>query len=321
MPIDSRPIREKARRDYDKVIADLEQARKDIERFEKHDQPSFSRWLNRQFGALLTELRETTEKLQTHRELLFEIDSEAFAFNCSHVRAYERVMWRRAHPEPEPDPAAEAAQGKPGPDHDGEPGADEFEQFFSEIEDEFEKLFGENAGNGEPPSEPNSAAHSTAARLKELYRAVVRHLHPDMHRTVSAQRLEWWHQAQAAYESGDVEQLQVILTLCEIEEKGTTAATSVSLLMRITRQFKGTLRTLKAQLMRYRGEPAWNFTNIRDHTALSTRTERSLRQELAELQQALGAIESQIAVWARQAQMTRRRSVRRRPAGHPEFIF
>jgi hypothetical protein len=321
MLVDSRPIRNKARRDYEKVLTDLERARQDIERFEKQDQPAFSRWLNRQFGALLTELRETTQKLQNHRELLFEIDSEAFAGNCSHVRAYERVMWRRAHPEPEPPAPAEDDAGRDRAGRGSDPDADDFESFFSEVEEEFERLFGGNPDNGELPTEAASAPNHRPARLKDLYRAVVRHLHPDMNKRVSAQRLEWWHQAQAAYESGDVEQLQVILTLCEIEEQGTTAKTSVSLLMRITRQFKATLRTLKATLMRYKGDPAWNFNNLREHSSLSLRTERYLKQQLAELQQALGAIESQIAVWARQAQMNRRRPSRRRVPGHPEFFF
>ena len=320
MLIDSRPIRDKARRDYNKVLTDLERARQDIERFEKQDQPAFSRWVNRQFGAMLTELRETTQKLQTHRELLFEIDSEAFAGNCSHVRAYERVMWRRAHPEPE-GKAPERDGGQDGTGGGSDPDFDDFEQFFSEVEEEFQRLFGENPDNGEVFTESASAAHPAPTRLKDLYRAVVRHLHPDMNKRVSAQRLEWWHQAQAAYESGDVEQLQVILTLCEIEEHGTTAKTSVSLLMRITHQFKATLRTLKATLMRYKGDPAWNFNNLRDQTNLSLKMERHLKQQLAELQHALGAIESQIAVWARQAQMNRRRPTRRRASGHPEFFF
>jgi hypothetical protein len=44
----------------------------------------------------------------------------------------------------------------------------------------------------------------------------LRRLHPDTQREMTAQKSEWWHQAQAAYEAGDLEQLEVILTLCEI---------------------------------------------------------------------------------------------------------
>jgi len=143
---------------------------------------------------------------------------------------------------------------------------------------------------------------------------VVRRLHPDT-QSLTPQRKEWWHQAQTAYENGDVEQLQVILSFCEIEDHGTTARTSVSLLMRITRQIKSSLRTLKSQLAEYRRDPAWNFSRLPDPGPLAERTERMLRAELLELRRALVAMESQLAMWARQAQATRpgptfRRAVR-----------
>jgi hypothetical protein len=82
-------------------------------------------------------------------------------------------------------------------------------------------------------TESTASAHAST-RLKELYRSVVRRLHPDSQREMTAQKTEWWHQAQMAYEAGDVEQLEVILTLCEIGDSGTTANTSASLLQRIT---------------------------------------------------------------------------------------
>ena len=323
MPIDGRPIRDQARREYQKVLRDLEQARQDLDQFERQDKPAYNRWINRQLGALITELRETTQKVQASRQLLFEIESEAHVSNCSHTRAYEKVMWRKQHPEVEEQEEAEGAAGAHGDDSDPN-GADpfaEFEEFFADVDDDFAGNFGAIPGNGRlfADSEPGRQA---PARLKELYRAVVRRLHPDMHQTMTTQRKEWWHQAQAAYQSGDVEQLHVILTLCEIDEQGTTAKTSVSLLMRITRQFKSSLRTLKTRLRQCRHDPAWNFTNLRDPRALLVSTERVLKAELSELRRALEAIESQIGSWARQARMARRQPVRRRfSAGQPDFFF
>ena len=77
---------------------------------------------------------------------------------------------------------------------------------------------------------------------------MVRRLHPDTQREMTAQKTEWWHQAQAAYEAGDLEQLEVILTLCEIGDSGTTAHTSASLLQRITAKLKSSLREIKRQI-------------------------------------------------------------------------
>ena len=47
--------------------------------------------------------------------------------------------------------------------------------------------------NGQPTE---SAVQTHASkRLKELYRAVVRRLHPDSQREMTAQKTEWWHKA------------------------------------------------------------------------------------------------------------------------------
>ena len=111
---------------------------------------------------------------------------------------------------------------------------------------------------GITPSRRAGARVRTGSR--HSYRALVRRLHPDSQREMTAQKTEWWHQAQAAYEAGDAEQLEVILTLCEIGDTGTTAHTSASLLQRITAQLKNSLREIKRQLAELRREPAWNFS-------------------------------------------------------------
>lgn len=313
IPIDGQPIRERARQEYQKVLRDLRRARADLERFEKKDKPGFNRWLHRQFGALLTELRETQQKLLSSRRLLLEIESEAFAANCSHLRAYEQVMWRRQHPEAEPpfEPGNPHTRGSPnswGPD-ETDPFAG-FKKFFSGSDDGSDQRFGAGPHGARLPANGEPAPR-TASRLKELYRAVVRRLHPDRHTSLTAQQKEWWHQAQAAYRSGDFNQLEIILTLCEIEEQGGTTQTSVSLLQRITRQFKSTLRALKIQILGYRRDPAWNFSNLDDRESLLALTERRLRAQLAELRSALDVIDAQIGCWARQAQMAGRRPSRR----------
>lgn len=313
VPIDGQPIRDKARREYQKVRRDLDRVRRDLEQFEQMDQPLFDRWLHRQFGALLTELREVSAKLRAQRDLLFEIQTESFLSDCSHTRAYERVMWRREHPQPEPDDVPNEAE--PGGARDF---ADAFKAAFEQFQNGFANAFGssDNTFSSAP-----GAPRPMARRLKELYRALARRLHPDILEKACPQKAEWWHQVQAAYENGDADQLQSILTLCEIEEQGITAHTSVSLLLRVTRQLKSSLRTLRLKLNQHRRQPAWNFSQS-DHTALARTLERSMQVELAELKYGLRAVEAQIASWARQAQASHRRPARRRTAPRrPEFLF
>jgi hypothetical protein len=110
---------------------------------------------------------------------------------------------------------------------------------------------------------------------------------------MTSQKLEWWHQAQAAYEKGDTHQLEVILSLCEITEKGTTAHTSLSILQRITRQLKSSFNQLKRELAKHRRDPAWNFSQRKDLDQLALRIRGSLLEEASALKAELHQIEQQ----------------------------
>jgi hypothetical protein len=114
---------------------------------------------------------------------------------------------------------------------------------------------------------------------------------------MTAQKTEWWHQAQAAYEAGDSEQLEVILTLCEIGEAGTTAHTSASLLRRITAQLKSSLREIQRQLRAMRREPAWSFSGRTNHAAIADQVGRELVGELMAMRRRWMETQDLLAKW------------------------
>ena len=206
---------------------------------------------------------------------------------------------------PEPPPPRPGG----GPERDAFEAGDEWGSPGDEeelAEDFMNEIFGKSrpgAGSGEAhdsrmgPSVRPAAPVLAAKRLKELYRAVVRRLHPDSQREMTAQKTEWWHQAQAAYGAGDAEQLEVILTLCEIGEAGTTAHTSASLLQRITVQVKSSLREIQRQLRAMRREPAWNFSGRTDHAAMADQVGRELVGELMAMRRRWMQTQDLLAQW------------------------
>lgn len=335
MLVDGAPIRQKARRDYERVLRDLKQTRQELDRFENEDKPRYLQWLNRQFGSLLTALRETSQQLAAKEELVFEIESETFFTGASYGKAYQRVLKRRENPETAHAEFSDGQSSAPGRDgfddeasagHDGDPTdplEDELNAFFKEMDQAFEDIFeGSSREKRRSPRHKETAAKPSVPRLKELYRAVVRRLHPDTQTEMTSQKLEWWHQAQEAYQKGDTEQLEVILSLCEIEERGTTAQTSVSLLARITRQIAGTLRAIKKHLGQCRHDPAWNFSQRTDRKQLGAQIQRHLEDDLVRLQRAVQSVESQLNRWAADAERIRSRRPRRKTqASQPEFLF
>lgn len=296
---DGTDIRKKIKKDYEKALRELDNARRVLEQFQQTDEPQFSQWFNSQFGTLLTEIRELTLKLAADEALIFLVQGEVMFSGGSYARAYKRVMELRENPEPQPPP--------PPPGDERDEKRDPFGAGPDDLDDElkflFEEIFGED-DPGKSPGKQNGHPHPQTAgpaqisrRLKELYRAVVRRLHPDSQREMTAEKTEWWHQAQAAYQAGDAEQLEVILTLCEIGESGTTAHTSASLLQRITAQLKNSLRGIKRQIAQRRRGPAWNFSVRKDQAAMADQMGQELREELMALRRQWMDTQEVIGKW------------------------
>jgi hypothetical protein len=330
--VDQVPLRRSAKREYETALRQLEKAREQIVQHEKHDLPQYSRWLNSHFGALLTELRELSHALTERRSLLSEIEEEAILGNRSFFRAYEIVMRRRQECEALPNEET-PFEGNEEQEQDSsfseDPLNEQFERLFEQVEDAFSEMFGMGGRRTrkKPETESDGIQRSKSHnRLKELYRAVVRRLHPDALKEMTSQKLEWWHQAQAAYEKSDIHQLEVILSLCEIEEKGTTAHTSLSILQQITRQLKSSFNQLKRELAKHRRDPAWNFSKRKDLDQLAIRIRGSLLEESSALKAELHQIEQQLNVWAKGSQRQKRVSQpsRRRANSEKyqeEFLF
>src|SRR5665213_1504671 len=324
--VDGAGIRKKIKKDYEKALRVLENSRRQLDQFHQTDLPQFTRWLNTHFGALLTELRELSQKMAADEELIIQVENEAMFSGCSDARAYQWVMELRENPEPpQPRPAGD---GEPAGERDPfgsrpESGNDDEEDPMEELMNEFFRKFGSGARpqdnhgprNGQHTESGVPAQAST--RLKELYRAVVRRLHPDSQREMTAQKTEWWHQVQAAYEAGDAEQLEVILTLCEIGDSGTTAHTSASLLQRITAQLKNSVRQIKRQLRELRCDSAWNFSQHADHNALAVQTRRSLTGDLERMRYQSRMIQEMIEKWKVAAERLKHKP-RRWQKSHPQ---
>ena len=315
--VDGEPIRKKARKNYEKLLRDLAKCKAEIERFEAEDHPRFLRWFNATFGSQLTTMRELHQRLSRAKSLVEEVQAEQFyGRHRSMDQAYRKVMRRMEEEENAPPPPP------PGANQDGASSTDEEEQFFRDREEafrEFASAFGFELDDDfalSPRKEPERSS-----RLKELYRAVVRRLHPDKAGNLSPKEIEWWHQAQGAYEARNEEQLELILTLCEIEDRG-TKETSVSRLGQIVAHFKSSLRALKRRLNDCKRDPAWNFSKVTDHEELRRQGKRTFEAQMKALLVELIHYETLVDKWKAQAAAPRRKQEgRARHFVEEEFLF
>src|SRR5947209_12625836 len=268
MLVDGTTTRQKIKREYEKILAALEKARTEVHRFEKEQAPNYSRWLHSHFGTMLAELRETDRRICELKQIIIQVEMETLFTGASPREAYAHVMEDRKNSKVEPDePDGKEEKGRGRRQHSR---SSPFGSGPDEAEPDFEEFFG--FGKRKPDRPARRSPAKVIERIKELYRALARRLHPDVQKEMTPQKAEWWHQAQAAYQQQDAEQLEVILSLCQIEDTGTTEKTSLSVLQRISAQLSKNLRQLRMQLRKYRDDPAWKFESKGDNRALEDRT-------------------------------------------------
>src|SRR6476619_4736296 len=122
--IDQEPMRRAAGSECTAAMAQLEQLRVAWNRFEREDKPSFVRWRAREFGPLLSELREVEERIRDDEALVHEVEMEMRRGFYDPQTAYQRVLFRRENPGIVPDTPQPRSQRRAGE----EPKLTEFEQ-------------------------------------------------------------------------------------------------------------------------------------------------------------------------------------------------
>jgi len=330
--IDQGPLRETAAADCAKAMARLERARLGWHCFERKDEPAFIRWRAREFGALLSKAREVEVQIRDSQALVHEVEMEMRrGFQDGHS-AYQRVMFRRAHPsaaadEPEVPRDGDLASRRlsdfekealfhewvqrslgTNPDKmDDEAYSTTFEAFKSHMfRSPLEEARPRNnyrpspkARIAEEPEEKGEEETKTDARVKELYRILVRRLHPDLRADASAGVSALWHEVQEAYAASDVARMEILLALSDIESNHVGNQTSVSQMRTLFGELERALRALEKSLLEAEGEDAWNFAQTGPTSDLRSRVERQLKSELTARTMHLDVLTKTLASWAR----------------------
>src|SRR5437588_6341441 len=285
------PVRRNAAADCTGAMARLEELRAAWNRFEREDKPGFVRWRAREFGPLLSELRDIEAQIRDHETLVHEVEMEMRRGFYDPPTAYQRVMYRRENPQAMADVWPTRSKQRAGE----EPKLTEFEQ-EALFQDWVRKFIGTNPDKlddkaysmtfeafkshmfrnrpPEPPPSQNfrraearrrrSAEEETAAplidpRVKELYRLLVRRLHPDLRADGSAAVSTLWHEVQEAYAATDIAQLEILLALSDIEADPFNEETTVAQMRAVVAELKRALFALEDNLRQARDDDAWDF--------------------------------------------------------------
>jgi hypothetical protein len=329
------------------MMARVEEARREWKRFEREDRPAFARWMAATFGALLTRLRELEAQTLEKESLVAMIETEIMFTGERPHRAYQRVMKARA--QPQPDAEAEAGHNSPFEERpefeeSGDPHERRDRAIFEEAlrgfmgldpaeldKAEYDKMFREfkqqvlgDSGSEDPFYSARLPGAETPppveARVKELYRVLVRRLHPDARADNDASVSALWHEVQEAYEAGNLDRLEMLLALTDLESNQTGPHTTLFQLKAALAELGRSLRALQKSLRAARRDQAWNFARTSDHTALRTRLQRELETAQAEQQARLDHLERLLALWSTSS-AGRKRKPKRAERPQEEFFF
>jgi hypothetical protein len=109
-------------------------------------------------------------------------------------------------------------------------------------------------------SSSRTVAHpDEAARIKEIYRFLVRKLHPDVNKNLVRQQLELWHQVQDAYDRHNLDRLETLLAQSEMQDKSWDKIDGISRLRKLYQQLADSLKQLEKKIRLARKEAAWKF--------------------------------------------------------------
>ncbi|MEI6564256.1 MAG: hypothetical protein WCO42_08155 [bacterium] len=269
-------LRKKALQAHHKAEQALSKLKNQLKRYHEQDVPGFRSWVHRTFGHLLTRQRELQQAIEEKRTFIYEIEAMAKRYRLSDLAAYRKVLWRHSHPDEaqEEDRQFEEnelkrqqahARGKQ-PDNsfdenqelDNIFGDDEFDDIpdgeWGSFNDFFETMTGIRLAKHD-----SNRPHPDQKSVKELYRSIVRLLHPDHHGQMTDVRKALWHEAQEAYRRHDLNALHSILARCDAGEAGLGDHSPVSLIRRLTQQLRTAAQTTRHEMRDMRRDVAWDY--------------------------------------------------------------
>lgn len=332
--LNTRSLRKKAILAHQKAERALAQLQEQLKRYHDQDVPGFRSWMHRTFGHLLTRQRELQRAIEDKQVFIYEIHAMAHRYRLSDLAAYRKVVWRRAHPDEAQaeDLAFEEAErqrqqarsAKDQPDgfiHDDDPdrdeffGDDEFEDDPDGDEDGFDAFF-ESMTGIRLPSRKAGDSNPDQKTVKELYRNIVRRLHPDHHGQMSEARKSLWHEAQAAYRHHDLNALHSILARCEDGEAGLGDHSPISLIRRMTQQLKTATQSTRREIRTLKRDVAWDYETRVKNAPFVKGIRMDLENMVHTLQWNLNDIEQELARLDRLA--TRQAQQRQPPKRKPD---
>ena len=150
--------------------------------------------------------------------------------------------------------------------------------------------------------------------MKEIYRILVRRLHPDTGRDRSnPQTRKLWDDLQEAYAALDLERMEVLLAITDLHEGGSSVRSTLYHLRQVARQLRSQLDGLKVRLRQIKKSPAWTFWHAKDRQSAGEKIRATVVTRIRAAKQQLSILEKEVQRWKEQANRHRECSAKSSP--------
>jgi len=262
--LDQTIIRKKTLGECHKTLKKIDKAKQEIEQYEKVDKPAYEKWIQENFGELISRIRLHSQEIQEKRALIEEIQEEAFFQRITFIEAFKIIKYKREHPEEfqksKTNEKKETFWEKIPEEDEDDVFRDDLNDFFKKFnmnEDEFDS-FRRGFRNGEKDKERNFDV-----RLKERYRLIVQKLHPDKNKKASPMEQELWFEAQEAYKKKDLDKLDFIIALYNIRFGFIGIDSTIFDLKFANSKLEKSLKEFSQAIRRAKNEPSWLFLRLK----------------------------------------------------------
>lgn len=348
-------IRKKAAKDCEQVRKKYASAASQWERYQQDDTPTFSHALALRAGPLREEMRILLPKYEALSDLVDEVSDEIDISGDEPSVCLARVEAAIA----EENNVLDADNLDPVEDRfsddvdDNDDDEDDEDEFFKEMFDELHKDLkfgdsdeGDSFGDGGdedddsfrddifddllrqmlglPPEQKKvrrEKAHEN--RLKELYRELVRALHPDQCAQMTPERMRLWHEVQDAYHNGDLARMEFLHAKGVGARDLTSATQLVSQIQSLTVLFKKALCDMNSRIRGVRSDPAWGFSTLKEQerNRVIGQAEAMLKDELGQLKGRIAYLEGMLEAFRQPVKREKRSKQRKRsvPARNKGF--
>jgi hypothetical protein len=328
-----------------------------LSEFERTILPGYERWEQENLSPLLHEEKRLDQEIHRLEMMIHSVHLESLWSGRTQRSVYKDIVREQQMQERSRQREQEAhsrardhAEGdfdaQENHSHTGDPGFDEdsdlpdnerafrsYARFACGIdpddlsEREYRRMFGEfsrwregRAGGASSKPPAGRTMKETLVRVKELYRVLVRRLHPDSGGShADANRARLWHDLQDAYAAQDVERMEVLLAMTDFHQGKDAMHTSLYHLRKVAREMARTVRELQKRLREARESKAWIFWNAKDRAKAGAQLRSQVESRIRDAKKHLAILEREVSAW--QAEAKPRKKVPHHAPGQNHFTF